>query len=86
MRLAVENWHETAGWAIVDNDAEPDDEYRETGAGWYRLFACNFPSEQDARAWIKVFELASRSGTKMDWTDYYERYRCRWKRGRAFGL
>jgi hypothetical protein len=35
----LENWAGTAGWAIVNNAAEPDDEYREIGAAWYRLYA-----------------------------------------------
>ena len=80
MKLEVRDWGETAGWAIIDLDAEPDDEARETGAGWYLLYAYNFPSEQVARGWIRIFELASTVGVPMCWRDYHERFvGYRWK-------
>ena len=74
MRLAVENWGKAAGWAIVDNDAEPDDECRESGACWYRLYAYNFPSAQEAQVWLVIFELAHATGVKTRWQDYCEHF------------
>jgi hypothetical protein len=74
MRLEVRDWGETAGWAIINLDAEPDDEAREGGGYWYLLHAYNFPSEREARIWVRVFELAFAIGVPLRWADYHERF------------
>jgi hypothetical protein len=73
--LAVENWGDAAGCVIVNNAAEPDDEYRESGAAWYRLHAYNFPSQRIAQIWVTIFELAFITGATMRWRDYHARLR-----------
>jgi hypothetical protein len=71
MRLEVRDWGETAGWAIINLDAKPEED--EIG-GYYLLHAYNFPSEHEARIWVRVFELASALGVPLRWADYHERF------------
>ena len=74
MKLAVENWGKTAGWVIVNNDAEPDGE---TGTAWYRLYGPQLPERAGGASLDRLFQLARAVGTKVRWRDYRDRFLAR---------
>jgi hypothetical protein len=79
LRLAAEYWAGLDCWVIVNNAATPCDE----DDLFYRLYAHGFVSEDEARRWIAIFELARLSGVEMKGQDFSPG-RGKWRKGQLW--